>query len=190
MGSECTRGLTSFPYGHLGPIKEPNWSRGRLRCLKGFRNKEKILAQIHKWSKHTCKWLAELEPDLSPYVMPLSLSLSPSLPHTDTYKSTVNCSLTQKCQAMTLHLAALVYNALWSRLIRTCDTRFLMSLLKIWILKEQSRKGAFRFSISSILCFNETHVSVFLLRKFIWSRRSLRGFQSGFQGGVMSEDEA
>lgn len=46
-------------------------------------------------------------------------------------KTTVKCSLTQKCQGRSLHLAAVVYNALWSRLIRMCDTSqlFLLCLL-------------------------------------------------------------
>lgn len=117
------------------------------------------------------------------------LTLSPSLPVFPTHKTTVKCSLTQKCQGMRLHLAAVVYNALWSRLIRICDTSllFLFCLLGIWIIKEQFLKGAFSFSISSVLYFSERHISIFLLRKFIWSRQGLRGFQSGwvFQGEVI-----
>lgn len=87
------------------------------------------------------------------------LTLSPPLSRT--HKSTVKRSLTQKCQGMRLHLAAVVYNALWSRLIRivTHLSAFLFCLLGIWIIKEQSRKGALSFSISSISYFSERGTS-------------------------------
>lgn len=95
------------------------------------------------------------------------------------HRPTVKCSLTQKCQGVKLHLAAAVYNALWSCLIRICDTSqlFLFCLLGIWIMKQPSLKGAFRFSIFSVLHFSKKSISIFLLCKFIWSRQGLRGFQ-------------
>lgn len=50
----------------------------------------------------------------------------------------LHCSLTQKCQAMSPHLAAVVYHALWSRLIRDCDTSQLFLFCLVGILNNKA----------------------------------------------------
>lgn len=63
----------------------------------------------------------------------------------------------------------------WSEFVTLCSS-FSFCLLGIWIIKEQSLKGAFSFSISPVLYFSERSVVVVLLCKFIWSRRRCRAF--------------
>lgn len=191
MGSELHSWSDIISIWTSGANQAAELKQGKLRCLKGFHNKEKELAirdtQMDKNAEKrglraSASALAndsQKSCQPSPYVTSLlSLSLLPSLSLSRTHKTTVKCSLTQKCQGMRLHLAAVVYNALWSRLIRICDTSqlSLFCLLGIWIIKEQSLKGAFSFSISSVLYFSERHIFIFLLRQVHLKRARLEGF--------------
>lgn len=121
-------------------------------------------AQVQALLVMTCR--EEASPTLTLRRFSLAVLVSPLLPLFLACKeeTAVQCFLTQKCQENRLHLAAVVYNALWSRLIGSCDTPrlFLFPLLGIWMIKEQCLKGAFSFSISSTSTFQrEAHLGLF-----------------------------
>lgn len=107
-----------------GANQDVELEQGKLRCLKGFHNTEKKLALNSRYANgHECKD-GRLRTSASTLVNDsqkscqlfffvatiLSLSFLPSISHE--HNSTVKRSLTQKCQGMRLHLAAVVYNAL------------------------------------------------------------------------------
>lgn len=164
-----------------GPIKELNWTSGSSGVWKAFIMKkgkyehyeemrystrmpgEKVRTSASTLGNDSQR---EASPTLTLRRVSLAALASPLLPLflARKEKTAVKCFLTQKCQANRLHLAVVVYNALWSRLIGICDTPrlFLFPLLGIWIIKEQCLKGAFSFSISSTSTFQrDAHLGLF-----------------------------
>lgn len=77
------------------------------------------------------------------------------------------------------------FDHVWSEFV-TLPSSFSFCLLGIWIIKEQSLKGAFSFSISSISYFSERSTPVFLLCKLSQVGKAWGVFQYGqvFQSEV------
>lgn len=114
MVSEWTLGLKSFPYGHLGPVKELNWSRGSSGVWKASIIKKRI------WHSGNTRYKNGQES------RDVRLSTSASTLVNDSQKScTLSPYVTPLCPfppyPLFLAQTNLQWNAPWPRSAKECD---------------------------------------------------------------------